>query len=115
MAGNAKGVGIAIVCGNGFEAVGGEADHGGEMADGDAEELGEGGLTIVNDNQIFNRFGVIDAVDFAVEIEDEEAVLVELGHAHPFVAAFENGAGRADHFDEDVEGNGEAEILDFDQ
>ncbi len=85
------------------------------MADGDTEELGEGGLAIADDDEIFDGVGVVGAVDFVVEVEDEEAVLVQLGHAHPFVAAFENGAGRADHFDEDVEGNGEAEIVDFDR
>lgn len=114
MAGNAKGVGVAIVFGNWFERVGGEADQAGKMADGDAEELGEGGLTIADDDQVFDGGGVIGAVDFAVEIEDEEAVLVQLGHAHPFVAAFENAAGGTDDFDEDVEGNGELEVFDLD-
>jgi hypothetical protein len=115
VASNAEGVGVAIVFGNGFETVGGEADQSWEMADGDAEKLGEGILAIADDDEIFDGVGIVGAVDFAVEIEDEKAVLVQLGHAHPFVAAFENAAGRADDFDEDVEGNGEVEVLDFDQ
>lgn len=115
MAGNAEGVSIAIVFGNRFKAISGKADHAGKIADGDAEVLGMGGVTIVDDNQIFNGVGVVGAVDFAVEIEDEEAVLVQLTHAHPFVATFENAAGSLDDFDEDVEGNGEAEIVDFEQ
>ncbi len=111
--GNPEGVGITIVFGNWFETVGRKANHAGKIADGDAEELREGSLAIADDDKIFDGVGIVGVVDFVVEIENEEAVLVQLGHAHPFVTAFENVAGGPDDFDEDVEGNGEVEIVDL--
>ncbi len=115
MARNAEGVSVAVVFGNRFEPIGGKANHTGKIADGDSEEWAERVLAIVDDDEICNRVGIVGAIDFAVEIEDEEAVLVQLGHAHPFVATFENLARGSDDFDQEVEGNGETEIVDFDR